>query len=179
MQYREMNPEELFRIGEVNRSEKVIAEYIPQPDTTGFGLVAVCTPHHPPQSIPPWGKEGVESRAADWKKQVDRGGFLYGAFDNGRLVGFALLGPIRSDDSIELVALFVDADYRRTGIGTMLMNQVEERALAMGADAMFLYANPTVSSVDFYQKSGFQIIGLISKTIVKSLPGDIVMAKKL
>ena len=94
-------------------------------------------------------------------------------------MGFALLGPIRSDDSIELVALFVDADYRRTGIGTMLMNQVEGRALAMGADAMFLYGNPTVSSVDFYQKSKFQIIGLISKTIVKRLPGDIVMAKKL
>ena len=44
---------------------------------------------------------------------------------------------------------------------------------------MFLYANPTVSAVDFYRSAGFQIIGLVAETVVKSLPGDVIMAKVL
>lgn len=41
MQYREMTPDEIMRIGEINRAETVAAIYEPQPDESGFGLLAV------------------------------------------------------------------------------------------------------------------------------------------
>lgn len=115
----------------------------------------------------------------EWRKHLDQGGRLYGAFDGERLEGFCVLSAKRADGSIELVALFVDRDYRRKGIATKLMMWAEKQAVKMGAETMFLYANPTVSAVYFYCSAGFQIAGLISKTVVRSLPGDVVMVKVL
>jgi ribosomal protein S18 acetylase RimI-like enzyme len=179
MHIRRMTPAEINRIGEVNRAETVTAIYEPRPAASGFDLVAVRTEHDPPKELPPWSEEGVQIRAEEWGKHLERGGRLFGAFDSDRLAGFVLLGAKRADGSIELVALFVDRDQRRKGIATRLMDLAEEQALAQGAEAMFLYANPTVSAVDFYRSTGFQIAGLISKTVVRSLPGDVIMAKRL
>ncbi len=179
MQIREMNPDEIARIGEVNRAETVTAIYEPQPDASGFGLIAVRTERDSPRELPPWTEEGVQIRAEEWGKHLDKGGQLFGAFDGDRLVGFAVLGAKRADGSIELVALFVDRDQRRKGIATRLMTLAEEQAVKMGAETMFLYANPTVSAVDFYRAAGFQIVGLVAKTVVRILPGDVVMAKRL
>ena len=179
MKFRVMTPDEVTRIGEVNRAETVTAIYEPQPDASGFGLVAVRTEPDPPTEMPQWSEEGVQIRAEEWGKHLKRGGHLFGAFEGDRLAGFVVLGAKRADGSIELVALFVDRDQRRKGIATRLMDQAEEQAKAQGAETMFLYANPTVSAVDFYRSAGFQIAGLISKTVVRSLPGDVVMAKRL
>jgi GNAT superfamily N-acetyltransferase len=90
-----------------------------------------------------------------------------------------ILGPKLADGSAEIVALFVDRDHRRKGIGGDLMAWAHVRARVMGANALFLYSNPTESSVEFYLRSGFAITGLISSEIVPGLPGDIVMAKRL
>jgi len=59
------------------------------------------------------------------------------------------------------------------------MQWAETRCKEMNVKAMYVYSNPTVSSANFYMKSGFQISGLVSKHIVESLPGDLILAKKI
>jgi len=174
-----MQPDEIIRIGEVDRSESISAEFVTKRDGSGFGLVAIRTEKSPPQEVPPWGKLGIERRANDWKPAIEHGGFFYGAFEQGSLVGFVILGPKKKDASGEIVALFVDKDHRRLGIASKLMERAEQEAKARGMDSLFLYSNPTESSVGFYLNTGFEIVGLISKEVVRSLPGDVVMAKDL
>ena len=77
------------------------------------------------------------------------------------------------------MALFVDKDHRRRGIAGTLMSWSEQKAVELEITSLFLYSNPTGSSAGFYMNAGFSIVGLVSKEIVKSLPGDIVMAKRL
>jgi ribosomal protein S18 acetylase RimI-like enzyme len=174
-----MKTDEITRIGEVNRSEITETEHIIKSDGSGFGLVATRIESSPPTVVPPWGKRGTVIRIQNWVPALGRGGFLYGAFDAERLVGFIILGPKGKDGSGEIVALFVDQDHRRMGIGGTLMTWAEGKARALGMESLFLYSNPTGSSVGFYLNAGFEIVGLISKEVVESLPGDIIMAKKL
>ena len=179
MKYRVMNTEEIFRIGEVNREEMVIAKYVAKSDPSGFSISAIREEIDSPSETPHWSEKGIENRAKSWKPALENGGFFYGAFNDDRLAGFVILGPKKWDDSGEIVALFVDKDQRRQGIASKLMKKAEEKAKEMGMNSLFLYSNPTESSVSFYLNNGYRIVGLISKEIVRSLPGDIVMAKKI
>ena len=170
---------EINRIGEVNREEWIAAEYVAQPDDSGFGIVTQLQRLEPPRRNPPWGDAGTKQRIAAWEPALDLGGLMYGAFYEQRLVGFVILSPNRHKRSAEIVALFVDRDQRRIGIGARLLQWAEERCHHWEIKALFLYANPTISSVNFYRKHGFQITGLVAKHIVSDLPGDIVMAKRI
>ena len=178
MEYREMLPAEISRIGEVNREEMIDAEYVAEPDGSGLGIITRLRRFASPKLNPAWGKAGTDQRIDAWKPALDQGGCMYGAFHADRLIGFIILGPARSEHSAEIVALFIDRDFRRQGIGAELMKWAEQKALNLGIEALYLYANPTVSSASFYMKMGFQITGLISKHIVANLPGDILMAKR-
>ena len=177
--YRELAVEDICRIGEVNREELIEAEYVAEPDGSGFGIVTSLRHFDPPKFNPAWGREGTDNRIKAWKPHLERGGFLYGAFSSERLIGFIILSSKRRDCSGEIVALFVDRDFRKQGIATQLMTWAEMKASDNGIEALFLYSNPTVSSASFYLNMGFQISGLIAKQIVRDLSGDIVMAKEL
>ncbi|MCA9982713.1 MAG: GNAT family N-acetyltransferase [Anaerolineales bacterium] len=179
MEYRELPPTDIDRIGEINRAELITGQYIVEPDKTGLGLVARLQTIDPPLQSPAWSEAGTARRITDWRPHLDAGGWLYGAFDGDRFAGFIILGPAHADHSAEIVALFIDRDYRRQGIGQVLMNWAEGKARKEGIKAIFLYANPTLSSANFYRKMGYQITGLIAHHIVASLPGDITMAKRL
>lgn len=177
MTYREMSAMELAHVGEVNR-EEIEAEYVPEPDSSGFGIVTRLEHFAPPKRNPAWGKAGTTRRIKAWNPSLAQGGFMFGAFAD-KLVGFVILGPTSKRHSAEIAALFTDRDYRRQGVGAELMRWAENRALESRATTLYLYSNPTVSSTSFYLKMGFEITGLISKHIVADLPGDILMAKKL
>jgi GNAT superfamily N-acetyltransferase len=179
MDYRVMATEEILRIGEVNREESVEAEYVAKRDGSGFRIAVSRVENTRPEEVPPWGEVGTRRRIEKWKPSLERGGQFYGAFDGDRLVGFVILGPRRGDASAEIVALFVDRDHRRGGVGRTLMDWACATARDMEVTALFLYSNPTESAVEFYLRSGFQIVGLTSKEIVASVPEDILMARRL
>ena len=179
MQYRELPPTDIHRIAAINRAERITGEYIVTPDDTGLGLIARFQTIDPPLASPPWSEAGIARRIAAWQPHLDAGGWLYGAFDGERFAGFVILGPPQRDQSAEIVALFIDQDYRRQGIGATLMRWAEAKARGQGITALFLYANRTISSANFYRKMGFQITGLVAHHIVASLPGDLIMARRL
>jgi ribosomal protein S18 acetylase RimI-like enzyme len=175
--YRDMTVHEIDRIGEVNRAEALEAEYLVGPDGTGLGLVAEWVERSPPLQLPPWSREGVERRVRSWRPALAGGGRMRGAFDQGALIGFVILGATRRDASAEVVALFIDRDHRRRGIAGALLDWVEERARERGIAALFVGANPTASALGFYRRRGFEVVRLTSKALVPSLPGDVLLAK--
>ncbi|MFC2075203.1 GNAT family N-acetyltransferase [Bdellovibrionota bacterium] len=180
MKYRKMETEEISRIGEVNREETVRGEWTAKPDKTGLCICASFNKLDEPMELPPWGEKGVEARIQRFKPALEQGGVMYGAFEKERLAGFVILGPRRSrDGSAEVAALFVDKDHRGKGIARELMKWVEEEALRREIRVLFLYSNPTESSVGFYRKAGFKIVGLTSTELLRSFSPDLTMAKSL
>ena len=179
MEYRELVPDDIARIGEVNREESVNAVLITRQDASGSGFSVNRLKKLPPIDVGPWGKQGTQIRVKAWRPVLDYGGFFYGAFDKNRLVGFVILGPKREDGSGVLEALFVDRKYRRIGIANALMASAEQRAKALEMESLVLQSNATESAAGFYLKSGFSITDVNSngKGMAEGIPGDIPMQK--
>ncbi|MGI6206698.1 MAG: GNAT family N-acetyltransferase [Anaerolineae bacterium] len=93
-------------------------------------------------------------------EQLERGGQAVGAFDGDRLVGFAVLGycfrgPNR--DYLHLDLLHVSRPYRRMGVATRLMEQIESLARERGARRLYISATPSQSAVGFYFSRGARL----------------------
>ena len=85
----------------------------------------------------------------------------YGAFENGRLVGFVegFLEKWNNRYRIANICVFDQAD-RRSGTGTKLMEAILEEAVRSGARMAVLETQTyNYKAVSFYQKNGFRIIG--------------------
>ena len=85
----------------------------------------------------------------------------YGAFENGRLVGFVegFLEKWNNRYRIANICVFDQAD-RRSGTGTKLMEVILEEAVRSGARMAVLETQTyNYKAVSFYQKNGFRIIG--------------------
>jgi N-acetylglutamate synthase-like GNAT family acetyltransferase len=75
---------------------------------------------------------------------------------NGTIAGFAVVLP-RKDESAELDGLFVDPGRWRTGIGTRLIQAATAKAVADGADFLYVVGNPRAA--EFYYACGFVLTG--------------------
>ena len=179
IELREMDLKEIWLIEQVDRSERVEAKYVADRSADGMGLSLRRVPKDPPGETGPWGKRGVEARINLWRPKLEKGGVMLGAFDRERLVGFGILGPKLRDGSAELCAIFVDTEYRRSGIGSRLMGEIEMRARERGVSALSIGSNPTASAVEFYLKHGCKVITLSDNSLIKHRPGDPVFAKEL
>ncbi len=164
---------------QVNRQETVEAVYKARQLSDRTGLVLEKISLNPPDNIPDWDEAGMQRRVDSWKHEVEKGGYLLLAEQEGQILGFGLTGPKKQDGSIELVALFVSASVRRMGIGQVLFRELEAHAKDQGGKSLLIYANPTLSAVDFYLGQGCHLIGLAEKSLVTHLPWDVVFAKVL
>jgi N-acetylglutamate synthase-like GNAT family acetyltransferase len=77
---------------------------------------------------------------------------------DGAIVGFAALQP-RPDGDVELDALFVDPDVRRSGVGKSLVDHCVQIVRAQGSAALCVIGNP--HAYDFYCACGFNVVGTI------------------
>ena len=90
--------------------------------------------------------------------QYPEGTFI-GAYDNGKLVGLALLLP-RDFAYMYLADLEVDLDYRKQGVGSLLMQKASEVARKEGYSGIYTYAQDNnVAACLFYLHNGFRIGG--------------------
>jgi GNAT superfamily N-acetyltransferase len=172
-------PKDIVRITEVDSSQHVKAVYRAESTSDGLGLTLKRLPQNPPIEIPAWGKLGTRNRIERWRPQLERGGLLFGALDGERLIGFSILGPSYRDGSAELVALFIHADYRSTGLGSRLLGEVKGLAELRGDKHLYAYSNPTGTSVDFLLRHGFRAIGMLDKRVVTHLPWDLIFVCQL
>ncbi|MFC1736102.1 GNAT family N-acetyltransferase [Candidatus Hydrogenedentota bacterium] len=179
IELRELTVNDLPRIGEVDRTEMNAARHIARRSEDGLSLTLTREVMDPPGYNPPWSEEGIERRMNLWRPELEQDGVFVGAFDGEKFAGFAILGHMFRDKSAELAAIFVDAAYRRTGIGAQLVREIERRAVEKGIEALFVHANWTESAVKFYLKHGYRILALSDNSVVKHKKGDPEFAKAL
>ena len=85
----------------------------------------------------------------------------YGAFENGRLLGYVegFLETWNNRYRISNICIFDDAD-RRSGIGSLLMDTILKEASASNARMVVLETQTcNENAVAFYRRYGFEIIG--------------------
>ncbi|MFX1235661.1 MAG: GNAT family N-acetyltransferase [Promethearchaeota archaeon] len=79
---------------------------------------------------PGWTSEEFDIHIKDLYNVYDQGGFIYGAFDDNKIVGIAALGSKfigLTKDQLQVIFFHVDIDYRNQGLGTNLMKIMIER----------------------------------------------------
>ena len=91
------------------------------------------------------------------RKTVQTGGTVYGAFDQGKLIGFASLegGFLGSrKDYLQLSSLHVSCEHRGHGIGKSLFRRIGETARRAGASRLYISAHSAAETQAFYQAMG-------------------------
>ena len=80
---------------------------------------------------------------------------LYVALENGQLVGFAVFYPQRDHVHLENVA--VSPEFQRRGIGSGLIEFVEQQARVEGYCRLELYTNAKMTeNLELYPRLGYQ-----------------------
>jgi len=173
---RRMEPAELARLGEIDRSEHVTSEYRWRNGALETHAVDV--------RVPPWAPSGdhehtVASRVAAWTPWLDHGGTLLGAFDGDALVGIAIYRPRIAPATANLALLHVSRSHRRRGVGARLAEEVARLAHEGGARRLYVSATPSVSTVEFYRRCGFEPTGEPDPALFALEPEDIHMVREL
>jgi len=83
---------------------------------------------------------------------------------NGEIVGFGSVHFYRWNRSAYVINLLVDIDYRRRGMGSLLLKTMEDFARENGARViMFDTAIDNIPALNLYFKNGFKICGYNEK----------------
>jgi ribosomal protein S18 acetylase RimI-like enzyme len=86
---------------------------------------------------------------------------VFAAEMEGKRVGWLELGYDKWNNRMRVWEFSVEEDFRRRGIGTLLMDQAVAIAREKGARMLVLETQScNVPAVNFYSKYGFELIGL-------------------
>jgi GNAT superfamily N-acetyltransferase len=90
----------------------------------------------------------------------DRGGWFYGLFDDGLLVGVAVLEQRfigKSEDQLPLKFLQVSRAFRGRGLGKRLFEMAKGVARKKGAGGLYISATASEHTVNFYMQLGCKL----------------------
>jgi phosphinothricin acetyltransferase len=121
--------------------------------------------------------QGIEDRLAtletELRSEEERGAWLAGrsprhpvivAVDGDQIVGWASLNPFNFRAAYDYVAdfsVYVDRERRGTGVGTALLQALEERARTAGFHKLVLAAIAhNAAGSRLYERCGFRLIGI-------------------
>ena len=106
----------------------------------------------------------------------DRGGTFWGAFEDGKLVGTAILESkwIGSKcDTLQLKFLHVSRGQRKQGLGTKLFQLAVEHARSLGAKKLYISATPSENTINYYMRLGCVLATEIDSELFALEPEDI------
>lgn len=108
-------------------------------------------------SVKEWRKADIihYGKRVDWEYRE----FRFKATENGKLVG--LLTGEYEVGIIYVESIITAEDARRKGIGTMLLQKVEELGKKLGAHKIWLMTGKDWKERTFYDKSGFRVEGIL------------------
>ena len=104
-----------------------------------------------------WDLEARRKRAEIILRSIREGGLAYGAWDHGRLAGFARLDPVRfgsQSQYVDLAQFHVSLPYRGRGIGRRLFSMACAGARELGASRLYISAHSSEESQRFYRRMG-------------------------
>ncbi|MBC2607636.1 GNAT family N-acetyltransferase [Pelagicoccus albus] len=114
-----------------------------------------------------------------WRDELAEGAEAFGAFDGDTLTGIAIIKHQVREDTDQIIAMYVSAEYRLSGIARSLYFELEDSAKASGAKKLIVSTTPTGSAVGFYQSQGFQFDAGSSCSLDQNEEHEIPMVKRL
>jgi len=176
IKYRWMQPEEIDRLADIEREERIRIGYEIRDGALHKMAVNWDTPA--------WFKEGegphtVSAHIANCRKYFGKGGLMHGAFDGETLVGIGILQPDIRPGMAQLAYLHVSRAYRRSGVGYQIAKILEQRARVTGAQQFYVSTTPSGSAVGFYTNFGFKPVVEPLPELFEEEPEDIHMLKTL
>lgn len=176
LEYRTMSPDELPKLAEIDRSEKVRINYTFQDGKLTSSKVDWQVPSF---FLEGEGEHSLSEQIAFCKRHVQTGGSLLGAFDGEILVALAVLTPEVKLSTAQLAYLHVSQAYRHQGIASCLLQEMVKVARRGGANKMYVSATPSGSAVGFYLHHGFTPTTEPIPELLALEPEDIHMIKEL
>ena len=173
--YRHLESNEAFRIGDIDRTEETRIGYRVE-DGQLIRMDVMW-------DSSPWRTEGdvhsIPSMVRGLEEVFENEGIVIGAFDGARLAGVAALQPRLTETMSQLVLLHVSNGYRRQGIASQFLVEIEALARESGAEALYVSATPSESAVGFYTSKGFEMTPKPHPELLELEPEDIHMIKPL
>lgn len=104
-----------------------------------------------------WGEKEYEFLVSCMRKLIQMGGKNYGAFEDGKLVGFFAIGKERFGSEkqyVELISLHVTYEKRGCGIGKKLFETARSIAADFEAKKMYISGHSCEETQAFYKAMG-------------------------
>ncbi|MGD8966298.1 MAG: GNAT family N-acetyltransferase [Anaerolineae bacterium] len=178
--FRELERDEVARVWTIDRRESVENVY-----TLEYGELVLRPETYDMQGWPSGEPELYTPILMDC---FDRGGVFLGAFEEGELVGAAVLdttfigrdnvGRVSIPDDknqLQLKFLHVSHSHRGRGLGRLLFEQAVERARELDARRLYISATPSENTVDFYLHLGCVVAEEVDEALFELEPEDIHM----
>lgn len=165
---RKLLHDEIKNIWAIDRSEVINAVYYLEK-----GALRLRPENHDLRGWPPGETEKYTPilEACD-----DRGGWLYGLFDDQHLIGAAVLESHfigNNGDQLQLKFLHVSRPYRRQGWGQQLFALARVEAMRRGAKSLYISATPSEATIGFYLRLGCTVAAEPNPELFELEPEDI------
>jgi GNAT superfamily N-acetyltransferase len=135
-------------------------------------------------SAPPWdttgeGEHSVAGQQATLEQFVRDGAIVLGAFDDGQLVGVGVVVVHIRPETAQLAYLYVTRRERARGVGRRLSDALENIAREAGDTSVVVSATPSLNTVRFYQRLGYEAMAEPLPELLELEPQDVHMQKRL
>ena len=129
-----------------------------------------------------WSPEQCREIAEDVVQHISLDQTGFGAFDGGRIIGFAIVshrifGAVAR--YVQLVCFQISEEYRRQGIGRKLFSLVCEEARRLGADKLYISAHSSKESQAAYRALGCTPAEEVNEELAAAEPFDVQMEYRL
>lgn len=173
---RPLEPGELVRVGEIDRTERIDVVYVQR----GTQLERIEGAF----DASPWAVEGrgehsIAHQRENLRRLAARGATSLGAFDGARLVGIGVLLPHLRPGVAQLAFLHVGRSFRDRGVGGRLVAELERIARQAGDERMVVSATPSEHTVRFYRGRGFRLMAQPLPELLALEPEDVHLEKHL
>lgn len=170
MEYKLLNKKQISRFMELDRREVTEYFYILK------NKELVLIEEH--FEVPNWSENVKKEFIERITTLFERGGLVYGAFEDDKLVGMSTLDTRflgENDELLNLNGLWVSRDYRKKGVGRNLVQLITTEAKKRNAKGLYVSATNTKNTVDFYMGIGFKLTDKVDKQLFELEPEDIHM----
>lgn len=167
---RPLKLEELSHIYKIDRSEEVARKYVHEDGE----LVA----KEEPQKIIN-GDDFWDGHIGNWQEAIEKNALAFAAYDKNAIAGFAIVSMDVEKDATQILALYVSAEHRLSGIAKSLYLETLDASKAAKKKTIYVAATPTESAVAFYLSQGFTVLKGKNKNLLYLEDGDIHMSKSI
>ena len=168
IQRKELSRDEITRIWQIDRSEKIEAVY------SFVNGSLVLKPER--YDVKGWPPGEAEKYTPILESCYDRGGWFYGLFEDQMPVGVAVLDSRflgNNRDQLQLKFLHVSRNYRDRGLGKQLFSLAAAEARKRGAKGLYISATPSEHTIKFYLRFGCKVTPEPDPELFELEPKDI------